>query len=288
MYNNRHTILVLSICLAVVTATGCSVGLFRAQPTPVADLPGWTLVWHDEFDGRRGTRPDPEAWGYDLGGEGWGNLEHQTYTDERANAAMDGKGALVITADRLETPGDGGLDCWYGPCFYTSARLLTKGKFEFTYGRVEARLKLPTGRGIWPAFWMLGADIDTVPWPDCGEIDVMENIGSEPDIVHGTVHGPGYSGSGGRGGLYLLKDGAFADDFHVFAIEWEPEEIRWYVDDQEYFSVTPDDVNGPWVFDDPFFLILNVAVGGRWPGYPDANTVFPQILQVDYVRVYQN
>lgn len=277
----------LMFCIALVLLSACSGGLLQPKPTPIADLPGWTLVWQDEFDGRAGTRPDPAKWDYDTGGEGWGNLEHQYYTSEPANAAMNGKGALEIKAVKIDDPAKSGLACWYGPCSYTSARLLTKGKYEFTYGRVEARLKLPYGQGIWPAFWMLGNDIDQVGWPECGEIDIMENIGKEPDIVHGTVHGPGYSGAGGRGGPFVLREGAFADDFHVYAVEWEPEEIRWYVDGQQYYSITPNDVNGKWVFDHPFFLLLNVAVGGRWPGYPDASTVFPQTLQVDYVRVYQ-
>lgn len=286
MKSARHPFIMVCLCAVLIVSTGCT-GLFAPQPTPLPELPGWTLIWQDEFDGRAGTLPDPERWGYDLGGDGWGNMEHQYYTGEKANAALDGKGALVITASKIADPAKSGLECWYGPCFYTSARLLTKGKFEFTYGRVEARLKIPYGQGMWPAFWMLGNNIDQVSWPQCGEIDIMENIGKEPFIIHGTVHGPGYSGSGGVGKPFVLKDGNFADDFHVYAVEWEPQEIRWYVDGQQYFTVTPADVNGEWVFDHPFFLILNVAVGGRWPGYPDMNTVFPQTMQVDYVRVYQ-
>jgi beta-glucanase (GH16 family) len=283
----KYSTLVVCLCVVLVVSGGCSAGLFKPQPTPIAPLPGWTLIWQDEFDGKAGTPPDTEKWSYDLGGSGWGNLEHEYYTNDPANAAMNGKGALVITAIKIDEPAESGLTCWYGPCFYTSSRLLTKGKFEFTYGRVEARLKLPYGQGIWPAFWMLGNDIDQVGWPDSGEIDIMENIGREPDIVHGTVHGPGYSGASGRGGPYVLKEGNFADDFHVFALEWEPEELRWYVDGQQFYSLKPADVNGKWVFDHPYFLILNVAVGGRWPGYPDDTTIFPQTLQVDYVRVYQ-
>ncbi len=282
----RYFFQVICLCAALVLLSGCA-GAFAPQPTPIPELPGWTLAWHDEFDGRAGTLPDPDRWGYNIGGDGWGNQEHQYYTGEKANAALDGKGSLVITALKMEEPAKSGLTCWYGGCFYTSARLLTQDKFEFTYGRVEARLKLPTGRGIWPAFWMLGSDIDQAGWPQCGEIDIMENIGSEPNIVHGTVHGPGYSGAGGVGKPYVFKEGIFSDDFHLFAVEWEPQEIRWYVDGQPYFSVTPADLNGEWVFDQPFFLILNLAVGGRWPGYPDLNTQFPQALQVDYVRVYQ-
>ena len=287
MKTRKYAFMVVNICILLVISTGCSSTLFSPQPTPIPELPGWTLTWHDEFDGKAGTPPDAEKWGYDLGGSGWGNQEHEYYTNEPANAALNGKGALVITAIKLDKPAENDLTCWYGPCFYTSARLLTKEKFEFTYGRVEARLKLPSGRGLWPAFWMLGSDIDQVPWPDCGEIDIMENVGNEPDIIHGTVHGPGYSGASGFGKPYVLKDGIFSDDFHIFAIEWETQEIRWYVDGQQFFSVKPEEVNGKWVFDHPYFLLLNLAVGGRWPGYPDGSTVFPQTLQVDYVRVYQ-
>jgi beta-glucanase (GH16 family) len=282
----KSLLMAIYLGLVLVVSTGCT-GILAPQPTPITALPGWNLVWHDEFDGKAGTQPDAEKWGYDLGGQGWGNKEHEYYTDELENAAMDGNGALVITAIKLDESTKSGLKCWYGPCFYTSARILTKEKFEFTYGRVEARLKIPYGQGIWPAFWMLGNDIDTVSWPNCGEIDIMEHIGREPDIIHGTVHGPGYAGANGFGGPYVLKEGKFSDNFHVFAVEWEPQEIRWYIDGQQYFSVTPDQVNGEWVFDHPFFLILNLAVGGQWPGYPDATTVFPQTLQVDYVRVYQ-
>jgi beta-glucanase (GH16 family) len=283
----NHSILLICICFLLIVSNGCSTGLFKAQSTPIPKLPGWILVWQDEFEGKAGTPPDASKWVYDLGGEGWGNKEHEYYTNEPANAAMNGKGELVITAIKLDKPAENGLKCWYGPCFYTSARLLTKGKFDFTYGRVEARLKLPYGQGIWPAFWMLGNDIDTASWPNCGEIDIMEHVGKEPDIIHGTVHGQGYSGANGFGGPYVLKEGNFSDTFHVFSIEWEPQEIRWYIDGHQYFSVNPDQVNGKWAFDHPFFLILNLAVGGQWPGYPDARTVFPQTLQVDYVRVYQ-
>jgi beta-glucanase (GH16 family) len=250
---------------------------------------GWKLAWHDEFDGPAGARPDPQNWGYNIGNNrGWGNAEDEYYTDSPDNAAMDGKGSLVITAKTENLTS--GLDCWNGPCAYTSARLLTKGKFEVTYGRVEARLRLPYGQGVWPAFWMLGANIDTTAWPTCGEIDIMENIGKEPAVVHGSVNGPGYSGGMAIGGQYVLSAGQFSDDFHVFAVEWDTQEIRWYLDGQKYFSASPDTVKdrGDWVFDHPFFLILNLAVGGGWPGYPDKTSTFPQTLTVDYVRVYQH
>ena len=192
----------------------------------------------------------------------------------------------MITA-RAE-PQNSSHACWYGSCGYTSARLKTQGKFAQTYGRFEARIRVPRGQGIWPAFWMLGADIDQVGWPRSGEIDVMENIGREPAIVHGTMHGPGYSGGSGIGGAYTLASGPFADDYHVFAVEWMPGEIRWFVDDTEYRRSTPASLpaGAAWVFDHPFFMLLNVAVGGAWPGDPDASTQFPQQMLVDYVRVY--
>ncbi|HZI20822.1 MAG TPA: glycoside hydrolase family 16 protein [Pyrinomonadaceae bacterium] len=248
----------------------------------------WGLVWADEFNGRRGSGVDGAKWTAETGGGGWGNRELQFYTALPRNASADGKGSLAIRAYREAPPA--GSECWYGPCVYTSARLITKRKFAQKYGRFEARLKLPAGQGLWPAFWMLGADIDTSGWPACGEIDIMENIGREPGVVHGTLHGPGYSGAKGVGAPFRLPAGRrFADSFHTFAVEWEPEAIRWYVDGRLHQTRTPADLpaGSPWVFDKPFFIILNVAVGGNWPGSPDATTVFPQTMLVDYVRVFR-
>ena len=186
--------------------------------------PGMVLVWADEFDAPAGAPPDPSRWTYDLGdgGRGWGNEELEWYTDRPENVAHDGAGNLVITAREAEP----GLTCWYGPCRYTSARLLTQGLFELTYGRIEARLKVPEGAGLWPAFWMLGSDIGAVGWPASGEIDVMENVGRQPRLLYGTLHGPGYSGSQGFGST-LLMDEPLADDFHVYAVDWEPGRITW-------------------------------------------------------------
>jgi len=259
------------------------------EPTATPASP-WQLLWSDEFDGPAGSLPDPAKWTFDLGGEGWGNREWQYYTNKPENIALDGQSALVITALPVAEDDTRGLVCWYGPCRFTSARILTLDRFTFTYGRAEARLKIPYGQGIWPAFWMLGENIMSRGWPADGEIDIMENIGREPDIVHGTVHGPGYSGADGIGGSWQLPNGQhLSDDFHVYAVEWEPEEIRWYLDDILYFTLTPANIPSgqAWVFDHPFFLILNVAVGGNWPGYPDDTTTFPQTMVVDYVRVYQ-
>jgi beta-glucanase (GH16 family) len=238
-------------------------------------LPGWDLVWADEFSQADGSSPNPANWGYDLGGGGWGNGEWQYYTSRTNNARIQG-GQLVIEA-RQES---------YAGSNYTSARLLTRDKWDWTYGRMEARIKVPRGQGIWPAFWMLGDNIGSVGWPTCDEIDIMEHIGREPKKVYGTIHGPGYSGGEGIGGSYTFVPDV-ADDFRVFAIEWQTNLIRWYVDGIQYFAASPASLGGDtWVFDHPHFIILNVAVGGYWPGYPDGTTVFPQQMLVDYVRVY--
>jgi hypothetical protein len=204
----------------------------------------WELVWSDEFDGPAGALPDPSVWTPEIGDgtangiPGWGNAERQTYTNDPANLSLDGDGNLVIRA--LETHGDAPL-CYYGaPCEYSSARIITAGNLEVTYGRIEARIKIPYGQGLWPAFWMLGNDIFTVGWPESGEIDIMENVGREPDRVHGTVHGPGYSGGSGIGGGVRHPDGGrFADDFHVYAIDWYPDRIVWSLDGVPYSTVTP-------------------------------------------------
>jgi beta-glucanase (GH16 family) len=242
----------------------------------------YVLVWSDEFSAANGSLPDSFKWVMETGGGGWGNNELESYTNRARNAHVR-KGNLVITAIKETYKGADGITRQY-----TSARLKTLGLFEQKYGRFEARIKIPRGQGIWPAFWMLGNNIGTVDWPDCGEIDIMENIGKEPDKVHGTIHGPGYSGENGLGGTYTLPSGKFADDFHIFAVEWEPLAIRFYVDSHLYETRTPAAVPAgkTWVFDHPFFILLNVAVGGGWPGNPDRTTVFPQRMLVDYVKVY--
>jgi beta-glucanase (GH16 family) len=248
----------------------------------------WRLVWSDEFNGAAGARVDASKWTAEVGGWGWGNKELEYYTDSAKNASLDGHGSLIIKA--LEESLGAEFKCWHGPCRYTSARLMTKKKFAQTYGRFEARIKIPYGQGIWPAFWMLGDDIDQVGWPTCGEIDIMENIGREPGVAHGTIHGPGYNGAKGIGAPFALTNGKrFADDYHLFAVEWEPQAIRFYVDKQLYATRTPSEIpkDAKWVYDHPFFIILNLAVGGAWPGDPDGTTTFPQAMLVDYVRVYQ-
>jgi beta-glucanase (GH16 family) len=257
---------------------GC--GLTCALSATAQGIPGWTLVWSDEFAQADGTSPDSAKWAYETGtgSGGWGNNELEYYTSRTNNVRIE-NGQLVIEARQESYLGSG----------YTSARLKTQGKASWTYGRLEARMKIPRGQGIWPAFWTLGANITSVNWPTCGEIDILENIGSEPTTVHGTVHGPGYSGGNGIGGPYSLPGNpVFADDFHVYAVEWTTNQIKWFVDNQQYFSVTPANLpsGATWVFTQPQFLLLNLAVGGNWPGSPNGSTVFPQRLTVDYVRVY--
>ncbi len=245
------------ICFA---AAVCLIALLavRAQ----AHKTNYILLWSDEFDGPEGSAPDQAKWNYDLGGHGFGNHELETYTDRRENSALDGQGNLVVKAIKESFTGQDGIKQEF-----TSARLLTKGKFSQRYGRFEARIKLPFGQGIWPAFWMLGANIDKVGWPECGEIDIMENVGREPTINNGSLHGPGYSGANALTAKYPLPNGEkLCQDFHNFAIEWEPEVIRFYVDGNLYSTRTPADMPGKrWAYDQPFFILLNLAVGGDWP-----------------------
>lgn len=242
-----------------------------------------TLLWSDEFNGPSGKSPDASKWTFNTGGDGWGNQELEFYTT--SNAILDGRGNLVITARRENRANN---NCWYGRCQYTSSRLMTAGKFSQMYGAIEARMKIPTGKGIWPAFWMLGENLNQVGWPQCGEIDIMENIGSEPLAVHGTLHGPGYSGGNGLTSTYRLPNNQpFANAFHVYRADWTRNSVTFSVDGQKYSTRTPADTRGnQWVFDHKFFIILNLAVGGAWPGSPDSSTKFPQTLIVDYVRVF--
>ncbi len=276
--------LVCCLCALVLVLAGCSPAQpaatppsTQAAPTPIAAQATpdrWELVWSDEFDG---PTLDPANWTPEIGAGGWGNNELQYYTDRPENLRIE-DGMLVIEARQED----------YRSSTYTSARIKTQGKRTFRYGRIEARMRLPVGgKGIWPAFWMLGEDFTTVGWPRCGEIDIMENIG-QPNTVYGTVHGPGYSGGNGIGSAYTVPGPPLSADFHVYAVEWEPGEIRWYVDDAQFHTVRAEQVPGEWVFDHPFFLLLNLAVGGNWPGYPDETTPFPQQLVVDYVRVYRD
>jgi beta-glucanase (GH16 family) len=271
----RKSRIVLAAAVVATTLTG---GLFAASRNDHADAAIGGITWSDEFNGAAGTPIDGSKWKFDTGGSGFGNNELEYYTTSTNNVVQDGQGHLAITA-RKENPA--GYQCWYGSCTYTSGRVLTADKFSQTYGRFEASIKIPKGQGIWPAFWMLGGG----NWPTDGEIDIMENIGKTPNTVYGTVHGPGYSGAGGIGGNKTIG-APLGDAFHTYAVDWSPNLIVWYLDGQEYFRVTPANINGnKWVYDHPFFMIMNVAVGGSWPGNPDGSTQFPQTMLVDYVRV---
>ncbi|MDA8695561.1 family 16 glycosylhydrolase [Flavobacteriales bacterium] len=235
--------------------------------------PGKALAWSDEFDG---DVIDLQNWTYDLGASGWGNQELQNYTSNSENSYVS-SGKLFIVAKQEGV-------------HYTSARMKSIGLQEFQHGRIDVRAILPYGQGIWPAIWMLGANFPSSGWPACGEIDIMELVGSSPSTVHGTIHfGADWNQHNYVGqGTSLPSGQTFADEFHVFSIEWDESGITWLIDDQPYYSVTST-VTGsqPYPFDNPFFFILNVAVGGQWPGYPDATTTFPQFMAIDYVRVFQ-
>ena len=283
----RFSALSTTTVLACCLGCGCSADRLPIPTAPPPPSPaGWTLVWSDEFSGPDGSAPDLSKWTYDTGGKGWGNTELECYTNRLQNAQIN-RGNLVITAQQENAPfvcSDGSTNS------YTSARLKTQGLFSQAYGRFEARIKVSAGQGMWPAFWMLGKDITTAGWPTCGEIDIMENIGKEPGTVHGSLHGPSTTTrTSDATSIFTLPAGqAFADDFHLFAVEWERGVVRFYVDSNLYATFTESQwpAGGTLVFDHSFFIILNVAVGGNWPGSPDSSTVFPRHLLVDYVRVY--
>ena len=272
------------------TGSGEAVTLIvKDNAAPDPGPAGWTLSWADEFDAAAGAPPNPSNWGYEIGDvtpdgkNGWGNEELQYYTDDPDNVAHDGAGNLAITLDAA----DAGRECYYGPCEYESARLISLDRAEFAYGRIESRILVPEGQGIWPAFWSLGTDITRNPWPAAGEIDFMEFVGRLPDEIFGTIHGPGYNGGNSFGGIYDFGEPVFGD-YHTFVVEWQPEMITWYVDGVQYHQATPADVApNPWVFEKPFFMLLNVAIGGNFGGPVGAEFSPPQSMLVDYVRVYQ-
>ena len=265
-------------------------------PVPAAARPiAWALAWSDDFDGPAGAAPDPAKWRYDVGGDGWGNQEREFYCRpgsaaapcdaKRPNAHLDGRGRLVIEA--FKSSGT-----------WTSARLKTIGLEELRYGRVEARMRLPAGAGLWPAFWLLGADVSSAGWPACGEIDVMENVPAVgdnplgPTRIKSTIHGPGYSGEHGVGSVLALPGGGRVDDaFHVYGVLWSPRRLAFYVDDPDkpFFTATPASLpqGTRWVYEHPFFIIMNLAVGGSWPRDPDETTPNPARMLVDWVRVYK-
>ena len=237
---------------------------------------GYTSVFKDEFSG---TALDLTIWGFDVGGGGWGNSELQYYTNNRPENIYLDNGKLVIQAKKESFMGSN----------YTSSRILTKGKKEFTYGRVDIRAKLPTATGMWPALWMLGKKIDQTSWPACGEIDIMELVGLSPNKVFGTMHwGTSTATHQSYGTNYALPSGTFADKFHVFTLLWQVDQIEILMDDISYCKMDRTKTgSAPYPFNEDFFLIFNVAVGGQWPGSPDATTTFPQQMVVDYVRVFK-
>ena len=274
-YKDSKTIKTIAQKCLVAMLICCALGCSTDDSQTVATFTN--LVMEDNFDVE--GAPNSQIWGFDTGtGEnGWGNQELQYYTDRSTNVKVE-NGVLLITAQEESFEGSS----------YTSARLLTKDLFEQRYGRFEARIRLPYGQGIWPAFWMLGADIDENPWPGAGEIDIMEYRGQNPTVLVGSVHGPGYSGGQAISKEYTLENDRFDTGFHIFGIEWGPEYINFYVDDVLYNQITPEDVTGTWVFDKPFYILMNLAVGGTFVGSPNAETEFPQTMIVDYVRVYNN
>jgi len=258
-----------------------AVSNYAAPAVPPAS---WKLVWSDEFNSP--GLPDPSKWGYDVGGHGWGNKELQNYTDRRKENARVENGVLIIEARR-----DGSAA---QP--YSSARLVTKNKSDWTYGRFEVRAKLPSGRGTWPAIWMLptqrsyGANY----WPDNGEIDIMEHVGYDPDVIHGSAHTKAYYHSINTEKTGKTKVETARSGFNTYAVEWTPEEIRWYVNDRQYFKFSNERLSNPaadykqWPFDKPFHLLLNLAVGGNWGGAQGVDdSIWPQRMEIDYIRVYQ-
>ena len=263
--------------LAALVATGCT-GAQRVDSTKDSSIEGWTLTWSDEFDGEAGQPPDPATWVHDVGGHGWGNEQLEFNTDRVDNAQLDGDGVLWIRATTES----------YGGNEYTSARIKTEGLKEFGYGRLEARIRLPAGKGIWPAFWMLGSQFSSVGWPGCGEIDILELRGSQPQNLLGTLHGPGYSGGNGVGSHYTAGS-PLSEDFHIYAIERSENRIRWYLDDVMFSEKPPADLpaDTEWVFNGDFFAILNVAVGGHFVEAPDQSTPFPALMGIDYLRFYE-
>ena len=273
-----------------VLMLAASAATLACASTPVL-LDEWAPVWSDEFNGLAGARPDSLKWTYDIGDGctagicGWGNNEKETYTASAENAALNGNGQLAITA----RPAPPGITCYYGPCRYTSAKLETKGRMNVQPGRrVEARIKLPAGQGLWPAFWMLGSNHPQTPWPRSGELDIMENHGSDSRSTSSAIHGPGYSGKTPFAHGRTLPSGRFSDDFHVFAVEWDSTRVQFFIDGTLHYTVRRGEVAryGDWVFDQPFYIILNLAVGGTFDGDPQSDAILPATMLIDYVRVY--
>jgi beta-glucanase (GH16 family) len=278
MFNSNSSKIIYSSLLILISFTLITCDKATVQTLPKRD---WTLTWSEEFNDNLVASPDASKWSFNIGvgpnNDGWGNQELQYYTDRLDVVSTDGKGNLRIVAKKENLNGRE----------FISGRIMSKGKFSQKYGKIEARIKTPSGPGIWPAFWMLGNNIDTVQWPNCGEIDIMEQKGTQPNTIFGSLHGPGYSGGNSKSGTYSLMNDRFDNDFHIYAVEWYEDRIDYFVDGYLYNRINKTDVPGKWVFDQPFFIILNVAIGGNFVGFPNVNTAFPQTMQIDYVRAYK-
>jgi len=289
MPNNRRssTINTCAGAFALATMVACSGKGPATSPTPTPTK--WTQVWSDEFDGPAGARIDETKWNYERtdgcpqGNCGYGNNEKEYYTDSPSNISLNGQGQLMIVARVAPA----GLSCFYGPCMYTSGKITTRGKVLAQPGRVEARIRLPSGQGLWPAFWMLGQNFPSTGWPASGELDIMENKGSERTTASSAIHGPGYSGE--TPFVHRQRVNSPLSDYHVFAVEWDARAVRFFIDDVAHYSVTRDAIQryGKSILDQSFFIILNLAVGGHFDGDPKSNEIFPATMLVDYVRVYK-
>ena len=285
---------VVALAAAIACSSGGTPATVPPSTTPPTTTPPsattWTLLWSDEFEGAAGSRVDAAKWTHDLGDGcangicGWGNSEKEFYTDAPENVSLDGEGRLRIVA----RPAPAGLTCYYGPCRYTSGKITTRGKMSAAPGRVEARIKVPVGQGLWPAFWMLGSSFPTVPWPACGELDIMEFKGSTPGSMSSAVHGPGYSGNTPFARTLSIPGGNFPADFHTFGVEWDAETVSFSVDGTSHYTVGRADLlqRGSSILGQPYFVILNLAVGGQFDGDPATDAILPATMLVDWVRVY--
>ena len=286
------SLLVTVAALALAACGGGGGAGTTTLPTDTTTAPPitWNLVWSDDFDGAAGASVDPAKWSFDLGDgssagiPGWGNNEKEFYTNATDNVSLDGQGHLAIVARVAALS----VSCYYGPCQYTSAKITTRGKMNAAPGRVEARIEIPAGQGLWPAFWMLGNDFATAGWPASGELDIMENKGSLPNTSSSAIHGPGYSGNTPFAHANTIGPGTLADNFHVYAVEWDANVARFYVDGTMHYAVYRSDIQryGTSILDKPYYVILNLAVGGNFDGDPKSLAIFPATMLVDYVRVY--
>jgi beta-glucanase (GH16 family) len=250
-------------------ASHASHGPAATHKAQVPSTARWRLTWHDEFN----SPSSLNEWAYSVGGDGWSLKQLQWY--DASNAVVDRQGDLVITASKNGQ----GQQCWYGPCRYSSVRMTTFNKFSQTYGRFEARIRIPTGAGLWPAFWLEGTNIFQVGWPESGEVDIVESNGQHPDLVQGYAHAPTNSHSS-----FFTLPSPISAGFHVYGVDWSPQGITWFVDGHPYGHMQ---AYPGWPFNHPFYIILNLAVGGSWPGSPNSSTPFPARMVISWVRVYR-